>query len=98
MNHQEAGAVISILVKAYPTQARDEAFLTMLAGAMMASGVTLDGARSRAEEWIRSERFWPAISDMAQRPEQSTRVMALIAPANPIPTERGLEILREAIR
>ena len=97
MTHEEAGRVIAIFVKAYPTQARDEMFLSLMAAAMCASGVPYARMATRALEWITREPWWPAISDMAA-PMDEDRPVALIAPANPIPTERGLEILRKAMQ
>ena len=97
MTHREAGAAIALFVKAYPTQARDEIFQSLMAKAMVESGVSPQTMLTRAEEWIKTERFWPAISDMVA-PELNVRAVAMIAPADPIPTERGLEILRKAIR
>ena len=97
MTHREAAVCIAIFVKAYPTQARDEVFQSMMAADMMKSGVPFSTMWDRAMTWVRTERFWPAISDMAYPDDSGPRV-ALIAPADPIPTERGLEILRAAIQ
>lgn len=97
MTRSEAATVIAVFVKAYPSQARDEAFLTMMSLHFMNSGVRAGTMLARAIEWVRTERFWPAISDMVEPEPVEAPVYKLIAPSNPIPPERGLEILKEAI-
>lgn len=98
MTQHEAAAIIAKLLKAYPTQRRDADFQGMLALELVTSGLAFPDVARRVSEWIRSETFWPSIAELVAPFETAPGPPPkLIAPAEAIPNEAGLEILRRAV-
>lgn len=96
MTREQAAAIIAKLITGYPTQRRDADFQGLLALELVASNVPFDVAARRVSHWIRTEPFWPAISDLVE-PHRPTQDVRLLPPPDPYPTTSGLDILRSAM-
>ncbi len=95
MTRNEALMLVRLLISAYPTQFRDVIFQGSLVEYMVQSSVPAAEMALRVKEWIRAEKFWPAISDLVYPPARPS--VPLLPPPQPIDTVEGLTILRRAI-
>jgi hypothetical protein len=94
VTRNEALMLVRLLISAYPTQFRDAIFQGSLVEYMVQSGVSPAEMASRVKEWVRTEKFWPAISDLVYPPDRPA--VPLLPPTPPIDTVEGLTILRRA--
>lgn len=94
MTREDAAMLIRVLVLAYPSQVRPADFQTALADYMVQSRVPGKVMAERISEWIKTERFWPAISDLVYPCPPAPTL--LLQPARPIDTVDGIAILKEA--
>lgn len=97
MRMDEAGAIIFKLLKSYPNQRRDKEFQEILATELVTSGLSFSVVARRASQWIRTEQYWPAISDLVGPEEEPAPRPKLIAPQGAIPNSEGIKILRSAV-
>jgi len=96
MTKEEAGTLIKALILAYPTQARSKEFLALMGAALTRSGLSPRTVALRIDVWIRTERFWPAISDLvAPADETPSPIKRLSGTAGALPGPEAVALLRQ---
>lgn len=95
MTKDEAGTLIKALIVGYPNQQRSKEFLALMGSALVRSGLDPRRVAKRIDEWIRAEKFWPAISDLVEPFNDPPPAPLLLPPSNALPSESGVAILRQ---